>query len=231
MSATPARTRRLALARWESGLMYRNGEQLLLAFVIPLVLLVALLWWRPSDDPLAVVLTASVIATAFTSLAIGVGFERRSGALRFLATTALSRSDVLVAKCMAQGALALASSAVVLAVGAALGARLPLWYAIAVLPCGAVAFAAWGFWLAGAFRAEAVLALANALFLLFLIFGGVVVSPEQMPGGAVIQWLPSALLADGLRATSATQVLLSAIGLGAWAILGVLLARRNFRWD
>jgi ABC-2 type transport system permease protein len=231
MSASPARVRRLALARWESGLMYRNGEQILLAFVIPVVLLIALQWWRPTDDPLAVVLTASIIATAFTSLAISIGFERRSGALRFLATTPLTRSDLLVGKCLAQGGLALLSSLVVLGVGVVLGAQLPFWPSVVVLPFGAVAFAAWGFWLAGAFRAEAVLALANALFILLLIFGGVVVAADQMPGGVIVQWLPSALLADGLRAADATGVLIAVGGLALWAVVGVFLARRNFRWD
>lgn len=231
MSAASATARRRALARWESGLMYRNGEQILLAFVIPVVLLVALQWWRPADSPLAVVLTASVIATAFTSLAISIGFERRSGALRFLATTPLTRGDLLVGKCLAQGGLALLSSLVVVIVGVALGADLTFWPALAIVPLGAVAFAAWGFWLAGAFRAEAVLALANALFVLFLIFGGVVVAPEQMPGGVIVQWLPPALLADGLRSVDAAGALVAAGGLAAWALLGIVLARRNFRWD
>lgn len=231
MSAASARVRRLALARWESGLMYRNGEQILLAFVIPVVLLIALQWWRPAEDPLAVVLTASVIATTFTSLAISVGFERRSGALRFLATTPLTRSDLLVGKCMAQGGLALLSSLVVIVVGVVLGAQLSYWPSVFLLPLGAVAFAAWGFWLAGAFRAEAVLALANAIFVLLLIFGGVVVAAEQMPGGFVIQWLPSALLADGLRSTDGASALISAAGLAIWGVVGILLARRTFRWD
>jgi ABC-2 type transport system permease protein len=231
VSASPAHVRRLALARWESGLMYRNGEQILLAFVIPVVLLVALQWWRPTDDPLAVVLTASIIATAFTSLAISIGFERRSGALRFLATTPLTRSDLLVGKCLAQGGLALLSSLVVIGVGVAIGAQLAYWPAVLVLPFGAVAFAAWGFWLAGAFRAEAVLALANALFIVLLIFGGVVVAADQMPGGFIVQWLPSALLADGLRASDSANVLVALAGLTAWGVVGVLLARRNFRWD
>jgi ABC-2 type transport system permease protein len=231
MTATPARTRRIALAKWESGLMYRNGEQILLAFVIPVVLLVALQWWRPTDNPLAVVLTASIIATAFTSLAISIGFERRSGALRFLATTPLTRGDLLVGKALAQGGLTLLSSLVVVIVGLALGGGLAFWPAIAIVPLGAITFAAWGFWLAGAFRAEAVLALANALFVLFLIFGGVIVAPEQMPGGVIVQWLPSALLADGLRSTAASGALIAAGGLAVWALLGILLARRNFRWD
>jgi hypothetical protein len=64
-----------------------------------------------------------------------------------------------------------------------------------------------------------------------LIFGGVVVAADQMPGGFIVQWLPSALLADGLRASDSANVLVALAGLTAWGVVGVLLARRNFRWD
>lgn len=229
MSATSGWIRQRSLARWESSVLYRNGEQILLAFIIPLVLLIALRWWRPDDDALAVVLTASLMATAFTSLAIGLGFERRSGSLRFLATTPLSTADILVGKVLSQGGLALASAIVTLVIGLFLGLTVnPLAVAV-LLPLGAATFAVWAFWLAGTLRAEAVLAVANAVFVVLLVFGGVVVPAGELPGpiGAVVQWLPSALLADGLRDFGHVPVL----GLTAWLIVGAALARRRFRWD
>jgi ABC-2 type transport system permease protein len=229
MSAAPSWQRRWALARWESGLLYRNGEQILLAFIIPIILLTALQWWRPTDDPLAIVLTASLLATAFTSLAIGLGFERRSGSLRYLATTPLTTGDILIGKALSQGGLALASAAGVLLVGLVLGLSVSPLAAGLLLPLAAATFACWAFWLAGTLRAEAVLAVANATFLVLVIFGGVVVPAADLPGvaGNIVQWLPSALLADGLRSFTAT----SALGLLPWLLVGAFLARRRFRWD
>jgi ABC-2 type transport system permease protein len=225
--------RRWGQARWELRLLLRNGEQILLAFIVPVVLLFALNLWMPTSQPLAAVLTASLLATSFTSLAIGTGFERRSGSLRFLATTPLSRLDVLVSKVIAQGILALSSAAVVTVVALVLGISAPWLAMVILLPLAAVSFGAWAFWLAGRFRAEAVLAIANGVFLLLIIFGGVVLPAADMPFGAgvVLQWLPSALLADGLRSETDPVILVSAIGLVIWALVGALLARRSFRWD
>jgi ABC-2 type transport system permease protein len=229
MSAAPPWRRRWALARWESGLLFRNGEQILLAFIIPIMLLIALQWWRPEDAPLAVVLTASLLATAFTSLAIGLGFERRSGSLRYLATTPLTTADILIGKVLSQGGLALASAAGVLIVGVVLGMAVSPVAALVLLPLAAVTFACWAFWLAGTLRAEAVLAVANATFLVLVVFGGVVVPAAELPAVAapIVRWLPSALLADGLREFSVVSVL----GLLPWLLIGGFLARRRFRWD
>lgn len=231
-AASPAQ-RRWGQARWELRLLLRNGEQILLAFILPVVLLIALNLWMPSSNPLAAVLTASVLATSFTSLAIGTGFERRSGSLRFLATTPLSRVDVLVGKVIAQGILALCSAAVVTITARVLGLSAPWFAMVVLLPLAAISFGSWAFWLAGRFRAEAVLAIANGVFLLLIIFGGVVLPAADMPPavGTVLQWLPSALLADGLRSDTGAAILTSAIGLVVWAIVGALLARRSFRWD
>ena len=85
--------RSLHQAGWEVRLLLRNGEQLLLTFVIPVALLLGLGLTSLMPDAygsdrvaqaLATVLAVSVISAAFTSLAIATGFERRSGALRFL---------------------------------------------------------------------------------------------------------------------------------------------------
>ena len=113
-----------AHAGWELRLLLRNGEQILLMFVIPIALLFALRIMRGGevDEQVPTVLTVSLIATCFTSLAIGTGFERRAGALKFLATTPLSRLDLLFGKSLATGALA-ALSLAALAIAAAGAAR------------------------------------------------------------------------------------------------------------
>ena len=89
--------------------------------------------------------------------------------------------------------------------------------------------------LAGILRAEAVLAIANGLFLLFIAFGGVAVATSQMPGpvAAIINLLPSAALANGLRDSleAGAFPVQSIAVLAAWTVVGVLLARRTFRWE
>ncbi|MFZ8909854.1 MAG: ABC transporter permease, partial [Candidatus Nanopelagicales bacterium] len=102
----------IAQAAFELRLLLRNGEQFLLTVVIPLALLLAATFVAAvplSGAPgtarlpaaLGGVLAVAIIASAFTSLAISVGFDRRSGALVMLATTPLSRMSILGARLMA----------------------------------------------------------------------------------------------------------------------------------
>jgi ABC-2 type transport system permease protein len=82
----------------ELRLAFRNGEQVLLTLLIPIVLLVGLstLDVVPLPEPRidAVtpgVLALAVLSTAFTGQAIALGYDRRYGVIRRLAATALPR--------------------------------------------------------------------------------------------------------------------------------------------
>ncbi len=242
-----ARSRTMAQAGWETRLLMRNGEQLLLTVVIPLGMLLVLALTDvvstvsgPDRLPtaLATVLTVSVLSGAFTSLSIATAFERRSGALRFLGTTPLTRTELLGGKLIATGIVTVISAALATALAFALGWRPTPGSAWAILEIalGAAAFAAWGFVLAGLLRAEAVLAVANGIFLLLLLFGGIVVPASSLPGplDAIVGWLPSGALADSLTGTLVTG---SPPGVGnvlvlvGWAAVGGVLAGRTFRWS
>ena len=76
---------------------------------------------------------------------------------------------------------------------------------LGALVLGTVAFAGLGLLIAGTLRAEATLALANLLFLVFLVLGGIVLPLDRLPD-AVAQ------VAAALPAAALTQAL--AIGLG-----------------
>lgn len=240
-------TRALAQASWELRLLLRNGEQLLLTFVIPIGLLLGLGLTSLMPEAygadrvrsaLATVLAVSVISAAFASLAIATGFERRSGALRFLGTTPLSRVELLGGKGLATVAVTALSAAAVGATALALGWRpgaSALW-AGPLLLLATAAFAACGVALAGLFRAEAVLAIANGLFLALILFGGVIVPTAALPGplAAVAPWLPSGALADGLtRALVAGQapMVSSILVLAGWLVAGTAVSVRTFRWS
>ena len=245
LRSTSASSRVRAHAAWETRLLLRNGEQLLLVFLIPIILVLTLgltsVLPGGMQQALPTVLTVSVLAACFTSLAIATGFERRSGALRFLATTPLTRSNLLAGKALATAAVTLASMVVVIIVAGLLGWRpassWPLGVPLVILGC--LTFAGWGLLLAGTVRAEAVLAIANGVFLILTLFGGIIIPTKAMPAalGGIVAWLPTAALAGGLRTAldtgttwSAGQILPILILLG-WALVGALLARRYFRWE
>lgn len=223
-----------------------NGEQILLTLIIPLALLVALSLLDFSfgtsttgvDQAVPGILALAVMSTAFTSLAIATGFDRRSGALRLLGTTPLTRTDLVIARAMAVAAIEVVQVVLIVIVGLLLGwsPQGQWWSVVILLVVGTAAFAAWGVALAGVLRAEATLAVANGVFLLLMLGGGVVVPTRQLPDvwGAVAAGLPSGALADGLRSvlidgapTPWLQVGLLAI----WAAIGTFVAARSFRWD
>jgi ABC-2 type transport system permease protein len=116
----------------EFRLLLRNGEQLLLALVIPLVLLlllggtglgdrVPLGDGRAVDQAVPRVLALAVLSTSFTSLAIATGFERRYGVIKRLGASPLSRTGLLAGKIGAVLAVQLIQLVVLTGVGAALG--------------------------------------------------------------------------------------------------------------
>ena len=237
-------------ARFEARLMMRNGEQVLLTLIIPVVLLVALslssIVDLPGSDPTAPrvtsvlpgILALAVMSTAFTALAIATGFDRRAGVVKFLGATPLQRDGFVAAK-MISTFLLIAVQTVVLAVVAVVlgwrpGGSAPAVLAITAL--GTCAFSAWGLLLAGTLRAEATLAVANGIYVLLLLGGGVIVPANELPGplATIAAVLPSAALGDGLRvAMGATDgsLGLPALVLVLWAAVGSVLAVRSFRWD
>jgi len=234
-----------AHAFWELRLTLRNGEQLLLTLIIPLALLLGLTATGifASGDTLTrvesaypVVCMVSVIATCFTSLAIGTGFERRSGALTFLATTPLGRQGLVVGKVIATVLLASMSIALVTVLAVILGwspSIAALW-AIPTLLIAGAAFATWALVIASVFRAEAVLAIANALFLALVVVGGAAASVTPQPVEALVALVPSAALGDALRSSLGAGNApdwWALVILAAWAIGGFALARKRFSWQ
>ena len=235
----------LAHARWELGLTLRNGEQLLLTLIIPPALLIGICLTTdlPNNDGLTriesafpIVCMVSLIATCFTSLAIGTGFERRSGALTFLATTPLRRQGLVTGKVLATVALASISLAIVSVVALLFGWRpeAAAWWALPTILIAGIAFASWALVIASVFRAEAVLAIANALFLVLIVVGGASARLSSMTGGAVFDLIPSAALANALRSCLGVGIApcwSALVVLAVWAVLGFVLARSRFRWQ
>jgi ABC-2 type transport system permease protein len=244
--AAPLARQVLAQASMESRLMLRNGEQLLLAVVIPVIVLIGGvtaadhvdlgLSHRPIDELTPGVLALAVMSTAFTSLAIATGFERRYGVIKRLGSSPLPRSGLLLGKV---GALLLVEAlqiAIISAVALAMDwqPHASLLAALITIVLGTAAFASLGLFVAGVLRAEATLAAANLIYLL-LMAGGAVVLPSSAYGGFgdIARLLPSGALGDGLRHAfwTGTYEWSSMLVLLVWAAIGTVLTARTFTWE
>lgn len=244
--AAPLVRQVLAQAAMESRLMLRNGEQLLLAVVIPVIVLIGgvegskhlglSFSHRPVDVFAPGVLALAVMSTAFTSLAIATGFERRYGVIKRLGSSPLPRSGLLLGKV---GALLLVEALQILVISlVALGLgwqpHPSLLAALLTIVAGTAAFASLGLFVAGVLRAEATLAAANLIYLL-LMAGGAVVLPSSAYGafGAITRVLPSGALGNALRQAcwSGSFQWGSMLVLVAWTAVGTILTVRTFKWE
>jgi len=246
--AAPSLTRVLAQGRFETLAVLRNGEQLLVTLIIPVVALIAL--GRSSFVDVGVgaaaridvvtpgILGLAVMAGSMTSQAIATAFDRRNGVLRLLATTPLGRGGLLAGKAVAVLAVAAVQVIAVGVVGLVLGWRpAPAGIATAVLALllGVAAFTALALLLAGTLRAEAVLAAANLLLVLLAVVGGVVLPVSDLPGwwADIAVWLPPGALGEALRTAlvdggfPAVHLLV----LAGWTLLLGAGVRRWFRWS
>jgi ABC-2 type transport system permease protein len=248
--AAPMRRMIAAQAALEARTLLRNGEQLTLTLIIPLLLLTAF-----SLEPLVSfgggytrigfltpgVIALAVMSTAFTSQAIATGFERRYGVLKRLGATPLSRTGLIAAKTSTVIAVELLQAVVIILVALGLG-----WSpdaspaAVVVVPflvlLGTAAFSGFALLLAGTLRAEATLAAANLIYVVLLGVGGVVFPLTKFPAGArpLLELLPTGALSTGLRdvlAAGAVFPARDAVTLAAWAAAGITLAARSFRWE
>lgn len=241
--AAPRGRRILNHARTEATLMLRNGEQLLLALVIPLGLLVVGLQFgdRFGLDPAtfpASVIALALWSTSFTSLAITTAFERRYGVLERLVATPLTRGDLIAGKAIGNASVAAAQVLVIAAVAFALGWRptptpLQTLVALLVAALAMVCFASFALALAGRLRAEATLALANLIYLVVAAAGGLVLPVAAYPAWAqpVVAATPTGALGAALRAWSTGTLGFGPLATVAiWTVAAYLIARKAFRW-
>jgi ABC-2 type transport system permease protein len=230
----------------EFKLLLRNGEQVGLTLLIPLLLefffnlplLYSLGTPRRIDFVVPSIIALAVMSAAFTGLAIGTGFERKYAVLKRLGATALPRSVLIGGKTLSVLLLELVQLVLVCAFGLALG-----WHphgdpfaALLLVVLGTFAFGGLALLVAGTLRAEMTLGVANLIWLVLLFAGGIAVPLSKYGGAArdILQFLPSAALSDGLH-----EVLLNGQGLPlretltllVWACLAIPAAARWFRWE
>lgn len=240
---SPGRARPLRMlaahTRTEAILTLRHGEQALLTLIIPLGLLIGsnILFPGAVDSVVPRILALAVMSTAFTGQAIALGFDRRYGVIKRLSATALPRWVLISGRVLA-ALIVVALQAVVLGVTAALLGWTPsaggMLLSIPLLVLGTLTFGAAGVLVGGTLRAEIVLALANAIWFVLLLAGGLAVPPEELPGALEIlaRFLPSGALAESLHTTLTfgqppdPQPVLVLI---AWGVIAGLVAGRTTR--
>ena len=212
-AAAPRRRMLGAQTGMEFRLLLRNGEQVGLTLVIPLLLLFffnlpllySLGYAAPHRLRRPSIIALAVMSASFTGLAIGTGFERkyaraqaarRHGAAPLGAVGAARRSSVLLLELDPDRADRRRSG------WPWPGTRTvtqPL--VVLLIALGTAAFGGLGLLLAGTLRAEVTLAAANLIWLVLLFAGGIAIPLSKYPHGVreVLQYLPSAALSDGLH--------------------------------
>lgn len=248
MTVSASLRRVMAQSRFETLAVLRNGEQLLLAVILPLIILVglgrtevlsSLTALPPGTSAVqfaaAGVLGVAVASIAFTGQGIQTAFDRRYGVLRQLATTPLGAAGVIWGKLGAVICVLVVQTTLLLAAAAALGLSFGTlsWPGVILsLLAGAAALVSWGVLMAGTLRPEATLAVANLLWVLMASVGGLLFHRDGV-WGRVMEFLPPGALGTALRASVVDGAIAwPSLGvLVVWALLGTLAARRWFSFD
>lgn len=238
----------LAQTAAELRLSLRQGEQMLVSLGIPLMLLIffSLVDVLPTPDSVTKpvdflapgILALAVMSTSMVSLGIGTGFERQYHVLKRLGATPLGRPRLIAAKITMVVAIEALQFVLLVVAAMALGWR-PTGNTVLAVPAviaGTAAFAGIGLLMAGTLRGTVTLALANALYIVLLLLGGMIVPLDELPGpiAKVAELLPAAALSEvmGEAFTAGATASASAWAvLVAWAIAAPIVAAATFRWD
>jgi ABC-2 type transport system permease protein len=231
-------------AAFEFRLTARRSENLLAMVGIPVA---ALLFFgsvgiggvaRGIDELLPPSIALALVASGLVNLGIATAYERGYGVLKRLGGAPLGRPGLLVAKLAVVGVIGIVQVVALLVLAAALGWRPPTaasWALFALVVVIAVAaFAGLGLLLAGTMRPEGTLLVANILFLVAILFGGVVARVDALPGalGGMASILPWGAATNGLRAALEGGDLAGPLAvLLVWAVLAFAATARTFRWE
>lgn len=235
----------LAQTRVEILLTLRRGESLLAVVGIPVGVLIFFSGVdvlphgtaRAVDFLVPGTLGLAVVATGMVSLGIATGFERQTGMLKRLGATPLGREGLVAAKIASVAVIVLLQTAMIVGTGLVLGWRPAGGAGVGALglALGTATFAGLGLVLAGNLRAETNLAVANGLFLVMLLLGGIVVPVSRLPEPlrAIARILPAEALTTMLRDGFADLPVAAEdlATLAVWAVLAGGAAARTFRWD
>jgi len=231
----------------ELRLAFRRGESLLITALVPLLLLLFFGYvpvlpagaGRPIDFLLPGILALAVMSASMVSLGIATAFERQYGVLKRLGGSPLPRAGLLVAKMLSVLFIQGLQIGLLTLVGAVLFGWRPagqIVAALVVLLLGTLTFAALGLLMAGALRAEATLAAANGVYLVFLLLGDMIFPLAQLPAWLAdfARLLPAAAFSEALRGSLQPGGSLFTTGvlvMLVWGIVAAAAAALTFQWE
>jgi len=181
----------------------------------------------------------SVSLEGLAAVPVETAYERAYGVLKRLGGAPLSRGGLVAARVLAvlgveagQVALLVAIAALVLGWSPAPGTSVPV--IVGAVTLGSIAFGGIGLLMAGTLRAEGTLALANGLFLAFLLLGGMIIPLDHLPAelAAMAAALPASQLTEAIRIGfgAAGDPAGPLVALLAWGIALAGLTTATFRW-
>jgi ABC-2 type transport system permease protein len=233
---------------------WRNPESAFFNFAMPLGVL--LLFGATSENGLVPgrsdvrvltlfvpgILAFAVVVIAYGNLAATLALQRADGVLKRLRATPLHPMLYLGAQVVSTVLITLLVSVATIALGAAAFGALPRAAAVpqllVVLALGVTCFAALGIAISAAIpTADAAGAITNGTYLPLAMVSGMFSATLQLPKAvdAAVSAFPLKALADGLRSTydpaASGLPVVDLLVLAAWAVAGLLIAGRWFRWD
>ncbi len=231
--------------RFERKMFWRNPSAAFFNFLLPLMLLVLTATAFGVDDEgletlVPGVAGMGVLATTFTALAFNLTVLREDGVLKRVRGTPIPAGAYLAGLMGSVTLNAFLQVAMVVVVGnVAYGVDWPADPALLLLftGLGVVCFAALGVALSHAIpNQDAAPAYTNAIFLPVIFISGVFYSADELPEAlrVIAEALPLKHLIDGLSASivgGSAEVAVAAAVVAGWALAGVFLAVRFFRWE
>jgi ABC-2 type transport system permease protein len=231
--------------RFERKLFWRNPSAAFFNFLLPLLLLVLTASAFASDaDELEVLIPGiagmGVLATTFTALAFNLTILRDDGVLKRWRGTPMPAGAYLAGLIGSAALNAFLQVALVVVIGNVIyGVEWPqdplLLAMFTVL--GVVCFAALGIAFAHAIpNQDSAPAYTNAVFLPLIFISGVFYSADGLPDAlkGIAEALPLKHLVDGLSHAivgGGGDPAVAAAVVGGWALAGIVLAVRYFRWE
>ena len=231
--------------RFERKLFWRNPSAAFFNFLLPLLLLVLIATaFSNEPDELEVLIPGvagmGVLATTFTSLAFNLTLLRDEGVLKRIRGTPMPAGAYLAGLVGSATANALLQVVLVVSIGNLVYGvdwpQDPLLLAVFTL-LGVVCFAALGVAFSHLIpNEEAAPAYTNAVFLPLIFISGVFYSADDLPEAlkTIADVLPLKHLIDGLSEAivgGGGDVGTAAVVVAAWALAGLFLAVRFFRWE
>jgi ABC-2 type transport system permease protein len=239
---------------------FRHKEQVVFTFTFPAIILVLLGSIFDGTFPSGVtvgqlfaasMVAAGIVATSFLNLGISVALDREDGTLKRLRGTPMPAPSYFLGKMVLVVVASLAEVVLLLVVGMALfGLELPTgfrpWFTFVwVFVLSVIACSLLGIAISSVARsAQSAGAVTNLPYVALLFMSGVYIPISQIPDwmstvGALfpIKWAAqgfrSVFLPDSMMSQEAAgswELGKTALMLGVWCVLGLVLCLLTFRW-